>query len=722
MMLKIGSEYLDFNGGVELEKKNKLFEDIASVDGDVSFEFFVDDNSHNARLLSYPVPDSISKVVYHRINAELQDDSGVTLHSGFIRIERRVSRETLALSFFSGNSNWFGLISGHLSELDFSAYDVDQTQANIISSWSQTSGIVFPFLDNGGLVTRSAPEVKVEDFVGGFYVHTIFRKIFTSAGIKLQGELLDDWRYRNLVCISTSRDQSEIDARSMYAHKTENQVIALATLTDVTYDDDFTDPYFDGSNNSFNLATGEYTADVKMSLQIDSTLSYHTTGITLGLFAQRFLVNGVSVKSKVIGTTANVVNTNSYSTTLNLEAGDVLKVEVFEDNGEGDAGTVLGGSLKITPLYIYRTLGQSAVPNWTQQEFVSNIMRIFNVLPSFEPKQGILTLNLFEKLKIKEPIDISSYVSDVQTDYTDFISDYAKRSILSYNEVEFEDLKLYNKGKIFKYGQGSIEVDNDFLGAEADILESDFSNPVDYVNAVFDASIGKTNLIELEEGEEVTFDDVADNGAGLAAFHISNEIFQVGDLVRIYDSTNVSYNGDYIVDQIPTGHVVFNTLAFDTAADGKIVKLNYKYSSDENVFLFINIPNYTVTKFAGGPIVWDDDTTIPSTALAYFDMINTGREVNLEFIYSLSFGGVEDPLRYMVDMVDSYFHLFSRVLNDPVKLNCTCAMPANVYRSIDFLRPLMVKTLETSNIYYGNKMSGYQSSYENFLFELVKLP
>jgi hypothetical protein len=48
-------------------------------------------------------------------------------------------------------------------------------------------------------------------------------------------------------------------------------------------------------------------------------------------------------------------------------------------------------------------------------------------------------------------------------------------------------------------------------------------------------------------------------------------------------------------------------------------------------------------------------------------------------------------------------------------------MPANVYRSIDFLRPLLIQTLDTSNIYYANLMSGYRSSYEPFRIELIKL-
>ena len=293
--------------------------------------------------------------------------------------------------------------------------------------------------------------------------------------------------------------------------------------------------------------------------------------------------------------------------------------------------------------------------------------------------------------------------------------------------MEFDELKNYNKGKFFKYGQGSITVDNDFLEQDQEILTSDFANPIAYINPIFDASLEKSNLIELQEGESFEFSNVGDDGYGDAAFNIgSSAAFQVGDLVRVENSTNEIYNGDWVVKSVDGIHVIFNGVPFDTAASGDLTKLEYKYSASDDVFLFINIPNYTVTNFSDATILFDSGTFYPtqvnSVALAYFDLINTGKQINQDFIYSLSFGGIDDPLHYQVTMIDSYFRLFTRVLNDPVKLISTAQLPYALYEQIDFLQPITVKTLQSTNMYYLNRITGYKESFLDSQIELIKLP
>jgi hypothetical protein len=355
---------------------------------------------------------------------------------------------------------------------------------------------------------------------------------------------------------------------------------------------------------------------------------------------------------------------------------------------------------------------------------VSNVLRNLNVLASYNAGDATLTLNIFEKLKSKPPIDLSEYLGDVEADYIEFISDYGKQSRLGYTQVDFEELKNYNQGKFFKYGQGVIDVENDFLEEDKTIIESDFANPVDYINPVFAASMGKTNTIEMEEGESVTFDDVANDGLGAAAFHLSNEIFQVGDVARIKDSTNAGYNGDWVVDTIPSGHATFTGIPFDTAASGTIVKLNYKYSSSDDVFIFLNAPNYPISNFAGSDIFFEAypyPVQLSTIALAWFNMIDTGRQVNADFIYSIAFGRVDDPLAYQVPLVETHFRLFGQILNDPVKLIIEAHIPYSVFVRLDFLRPITIKTLESSNQYYLNKISGYQESFRPCQIELIKL-
>lgn len=723
MMIKVSNEFLDFDEVIEVEKQIKLFEDISTTDGDFSYSFDIPKTLNNTRILQNPFPDNINKPVYQQIPAQLLGESGAELYDGYIRIERVTN--VYSCSFFSGNNNWFVRLTGRMADLDLQAYDIDNNEVNIIDSWALEDGLVFPFLDNGGLITRSYYQLKIEDFVGGFYVKTLFNKIFVEAGIKIQGELLEDWRYQHLICMANSKDQALIDASTSYVEKSVSQAAPHNTEVLVEWDNDSTLPFFDGSANNFDLANNRYIPSLKSVVSVDLTTVISSTGdFTLTIIS--VYVNGVIVRQHGSAGPANTEIVTSLNVRLNLQAGDILEIKQVQINADGDAGTIHRGTIKITPTYIYRTIGSSAVPNWTKQQFVSNILRMFNVLSSYKEGDATLTLNLFEKIKSKPQVDLSEYISDVEIDYSEFISDYGQRSRLGYKEVEFEELKTYNQGKFLKYGQGVIEVDNDFLEADKSIVESDFANPIAYTNPVFDASIEKTNLIELEEGESFEFSNVGNDGYGDAAFNVGDsEPFLVGDLVRVRDSTNSVYNGDWVVKSVDGVHVVFNGLPFDTGGTGNLVKLNYKYSTSEDVFLFLNIPNYQLSKFSSAPMVFDSGGFYPieitNIALAYFDMINTGRQVNKDFIYSLSFGGLDDALRYQTNMIESYFRLFSRVLNDPVKLFCTCHIPYALFVQMDFLSPIKIRTMETTNEYYLNRITGYRESYLPCTIELIKI-
>jgi hypothetical protein len=725
MMIKVSNEFLDFDELIEIEKQIKLFEDISTTDGDFSYAFELQKTIHNTRLLQNPFPDNISKPVYQKIPAKILSDSGAETFDGYIRVERVTS--VYECSLFAGNNNWFARLTGLLSELDLSRYDIDNNEINIIDSWSLQDGLVFPLLDNGGLITRAYYQLKIEDFVGGFYIKTIFNKVFTEAGIKIQGELLEDWRYQHAICINNSKDTGLIEANTSYVEKNVAQNLPHNTLTKVTWDQNSVLPFFDGASNNFNLTTDSYTAPLKMTVTVDVTTVMTSSG-DFGVNAVHIYVNGVSVRVKAVGFGSSLPESvNSQQVSIQLNEGDVIEIYEIEINVDTDSATIERGTIKITPTYIYRTIGSTAVPNWTKQQFVSNILRIFNVMASYKEGSQTLTLNLFENLKSKPPLDLSEFISDTDVDYSEFISSYGRRSKLSYKEVEFDELKTYNQGKFFKYGQGVISVDNDFLENDKSIIESDFANPIAYVNPVFDASLEKTNLIELEDGEEAEFSNVGDDGFGDAAFNVgSSDPFAAGDLVRVKDSTNIVYNGDWVVKTTDGIHVVFNGLPFDTGASGTLVKLRYKYSSSEDVFIFLNLPNYQVNKFSQAPMVFDSGTFYPieftNVALAYFDMINQGRQVNKDFIYSLSFGGIDDPLHYQVTMIESYFRLFSQILNDPVKLLSVAHLPYDVFDRIDFLRPITIKTIETSNMYYLNRISGYKESYLPCELELIKLP
>lgn len=723
MMLKVNDEYLDFNEVVEVEKQIKLLEDISTTDGDFSYSFSLPRTINNVRILGNPQPDNISKLVYQRIPAILMTDGGEETFKGYIGIERLSN--VITCSFFAGNNNWFGALIGQMSDLRLDIYDVENTVANIQASWDNKEGLVFSLFDAGGLLTRAIPQLKIEDFVGGFYVKTLFERIFSEAGIKIQGELLEDWMFQNAVCVKNSKDNSEIDARTSYVHKTTPQ--HPADFPDppevVTWDNDSSFPYFDGSQNNFSLVSSRYTADIKMVVTVTVFLKAQGDGGSPEIVQANIVKNGSDIL--YYGTTnallaPTYIGTINMDVTVPLDAGEYIDITAQTNAIVGtSAADIIEGTIKVTPIFLYSTYGRSAVPNWTKQDFVSNILRLFNVLASFNEATRVLTLNLFEKIKSKEPLDLSQYLSTVDVDYSEFISDYGKRSLLGYTEVEFDELKSYNSSEYFKYGQGVIDVNNDFISEEENIIESEFANPIAYINGIFDASLERTNLVELDEDESLDLTSVSLIST-VTRFNVPEEIFFVGDLVRV-ESTNPTYNGDWRVSAVNSGWIELTGAEFDTDATGTITKLNYVYSSSDDVYLFVNIPSYPISNFSGNDSVFFEDQVVTSIALSYFNLIHTGRSINSDFIYSLAFGTTNHPLAYQIGLIEQYFKLFSRVLNDPVKLMAEGHLPHNVFTNIDFLRPILIRTEESTNTYYLNRVSGYKESFMPCNLELIKI-
>lgn len=727
MMLKLSSGYLDFNGPVEMERQVKLLEEIDATYGDFSYSFELQWTQNNLDKLGFPYPDVVNKTIYSNVDCDLLDDEGHLLHKGLLRLQSYDVGKSLQCSFFSGNYNWMNLITGDLSELDFSNLDVDLEYNSVIALFNAESNLVFPFLDIGGLVSRSEPILVMQDFNGCMYVKTIFNKLFNTVGIKIKGDLINDWVYNNAVVCKNNKNSEGIAARTTYAKKTSNQtVVDGAAFATIAFQDDSTYPYFDGDQNNYNNGTYIYTADIKMNIKLDVSLII-SMNTQLNTMYFRVNKNGAAFKDYSITHINPPSPPTSYNISLvmSLNAGDTLKIEVRSNDALNvNTGVQTGSTIRITPLFVFKVFGNSAVPNWTKQDFVSNVLNLFNVITDFDPFTKELTFDLFDKIKTKQPIDISEHVKVTNVDFEEFISNFGRNNTFSYEQSDDDSLKEYNIKQFVKYGEGVINVDNDFIEENVPIIQSDFSSPTSYINGIFSTSLEKINFIEYEEGDEATFGSVS-NSSNKARFNISANVFVVGDLVRVMDSTHAAYNGDFVVSAQGSGYIEFYTLTYDISASGTIKKLNVVYTNDDNVFLLINIPEILVSDISGLSTIGITDGTVDgdlqSIAYAYFNILDTDRNVNDNYKQSLSFGAIDDVLFYQKTLLDTYWRNVASMLNDPVKVLGISYLPKSVYLSLSPLFPVTIKTNETTNMYYINRITGYQKQNVPCDLNLIKL-
>lgn len=731
-MIRSNGRYFDFNGDIEMEKRVKLFEELDETLGDFAYEFELPRTGNNFSMFGFPSPDSV-KSIYKSVPAEIVDDDGISIYTGQIKLER-TDDTIIYCSFFSGNYNWITLLSGPLtgdeSDLDFSDLDIELTEANIANTWDNEDGVIFPVIDTGALVTRSAPSIMIEDFSGCIYIKTVFKKIFQKAGIKLQGDFINSPFYDSVVLSRNTKSKEDIDDRTSYVQLGSDQNFSVpatsSTTTKILYDDDSTFPYFDGKQDNFDTVNNQYVADVKMRGKIEVALS-ELTIIGGSISDQRYLrvfINGVVRFSKFIEFSDDPP---PLSAEVVLEAGDVVDVRFLIITAAGGADVTIheGATFKFTPSYVYFTAGSSLLPRWTKGQFVNNILSLLCCVCDYEPISKTLTVDLFENIKTKSPIDLSDNLHVYQFDYQQFVSDFSQKNTLSYQEAADEEVKGYNISAFIKYGDGEINIDNDFIPRSGEILASEFSAPISYINGAFSASLEKISFIEVNDGDTNEFTSIT-NASGQARFNVPDDsIYEQGALVRISESSDKSYNGEFVINAVGGGsnYITLVGVNFETNATGKITKLLHGVVNDDSVYLFWQTKYRidSVIRYSRLENYFINLNQYPNVAYAYFNLLNTGRPINDDYKQSLSFGVVKNPLFYQKTIIDTFWNTVGRVLNDPVKVYAYGNLTRGLFMSITPLRPIRITDVSTDNLYYLNLMSGYKNSYQPCNVELIKL-
>lgn len=732
-MIKIGSEFLDFNAPVEMERRIKLFESIDETLGDFSYSFELANTSHNLKILGFPLSDVSSKTIYNGIDAELLDDSGSVVYRGILRVERR-NRTTISCSFFSGNYNWISRLSGYItSDIDFSDLDTDLSETGIANSWDNTDGVIFPLIDTGTLVSRSSANLLVDDFTGMVFVKTIFKRIFDRAKIHLTGELFNDPIYNTMLVSRLNVDPDGINARSSFVNKSVGQDIVaglLPTFPDpneeiIVFDDDTSYPYFDGDEDNFS--SNSYTADVRMRVQVEvfidyDEISFGPTPTINHIIDFKLYVNGTAIfiqrSPEGTGKTATIKRE------IILEAGDVLDVRGYVDanSGIGILTVKQNSYIKITPIFLYRAFGNSMVPKWTKADFVNNILSSFCAISDFDPVSNILTINLFNKIKSKDAIDISEHVTITDTDTSEFVSGFSKRNLFKYGDSDADSIKSYNFQYTEPYASGVIEIDNIHVSPVGTIFESGFKSPVSYINTRFSASLDRAIFYELEGTDNTEFTSVTDSFGSVRLNMADASMFVVGGLVRIEEASRAGYNGDWFVKTVSTNFIVIDAV-YSGDSTGKVTRMRHVPANNDDVYVFINTiyRDDSVSKYSKKPSFQIQDNNYFNVGYAFFNLLNMGLPINTYYRQSLAFGVVNNVLSYQRTMLETYWPLVSRVLSDPVKEIAVGNLPKNIYNKITPLNPIQLRTLETSNLYYINLIQGYKGSEYPCTLELIKL-
>lgn len=711
MMIKVNNEYLDFNGSIEIEKKIKLFETIDATEGDFSYSFTLPWTDKNKRIINQYSLTQGNKVIYKHVPTILLNDQGIQLYDGFLKVEKVRLRDA-DCSFFSGNSNWFSRINGQLLDMDLSEYDIILDEASIESSLGNTEGVFFPVINTGALNTRSYISLKVRDFHPFIYVKTIISKIFHEAGLKLEGEILSDWRYNRLITSNNdaSVPQEERNKRMAYVGKDTTQ---LVTTTEVPLTFPLTTtPYEVGEVDNWDETNNRYVADLPMTVNISFT--YIAANVSLNYLVVRVRKNGTQIGYQVVldgqrsGTIENI----------DLNTGDYIDMSVQTLGGTAD---ITDATFRVTVTDIQKVFTVAFVPKSSKSEFVSEILSMLNTVVTYDNYTDTVTVDFFKSISTRPPVDISEYINPdtIEEDYEEFISNYGRQNDFRYSESSEQNIEEYNKNNSIKYGDAREDSFNENTEPEADVVELDVVAVAETTNNPFGAYLPELKYVELEEQDEFEILQIIDV-SGVPEFTAIGLAPSEGDLVRLYDSPIGSYNGDYVISYASGDNFRVWGLAYDGDADLKVRKLRYEQVDSSDQIFLLAVPNVPVSFFAPLTGIYLEQGFNSNFDTAYFYKPLQGLGID-QLNQSLSFGPINIPGAHQRTLVRDYWQDFVEILRDPAKVTAEAKLPEVLFNSLDFKTPVLLKTDKFTATFYLNRISGYQASYLPCMKELIKL-
>lgn len=727
MIIKVGDEYLDFDGDVEMERQVMNLDNFENV-GDFSYSFTVQPTSHNKKVLGIDGIDEKNKSIFRTSeNAQLQTNEGITLHTGSVIVTDSWGIE---LSFVSGNTNFFKSIQGNINEVDFSEFDVLLSESAIVDSWTESIGVVFPIVDRGSLSFRKDPYLKLRvrrgrldlnDFQPFIYVKDVIKKTLTLSGLKISGDLVDSKDYNSL--ITTNNDKSYYERKfkdnSVYVGKTTTQTISDAAFTKIDFDDTASVQFFNSDESPFDLANDRWT--VLFDSVIRLTIGLNTTDVTK-LINIQIRRNGGSIFNEYIKGGYIEFDTETTAGDEHATPGDYYEIWATVDASTPGSVDITGGTFTGDIISTAMIFANSLLPEQESTEFIRDIFKMFNVVCTFDSYTKTINTRFFRNIKNQEEQDLSQYFSQEESENGfDLVSGYAKNSYINYQQDDLPEIEKYNKENDLQYGSGIIEIDNAFIENEATLYDLNFTAPYSQFYPYYGLQLLKLNFSEyvIPSGNETQFTSVNDDG-GEAEFDPTDSGPQTLKN-NLYISDADGFTGGMQMEEIESSSQI---LAMNMVNVSLPIDIRFTYDDGNTLPTgtegFVRrVYESTVPAYNGD---WENtlfiNTPRSSASVAYFAKYLDGTPLDTAK-QGLSFGPISG--KDSQNLVDVFYSDLTSILNDPAKPALIMYIPENVYHSIDFLRPVRIKTEKFNSLFFLQKITGYKNSYTPCVFELVKL-
>lgn len=393
--------------------------------------------------------------------------------------------KTIKVRLFGSNIEFFGLIKDkYLSELDLSSLDHTRDHATIVSNLTNTSGVCYPAIDYGPVLS-DVNSLEVDGLFPAVYATEILNAIVEDAGYTLVGDFIEDEDLGNeIIPYSNNKTRYITDAEALGLYfKAANVYMGtgstLQTILATAQDRIQFDTQISGEN--WDTGTYEFVAPRFGYYIFNVLLTGQSTSGTSACLISAYRKHGadpeeeVWSKGKTFTTSLSTFQANTnvvgQHDGIRLEAGDLLYIKLLAGannvqfvRNETSMSITLQGMNTIA-YYGDEWITSLNLPVIKQNEFLKQYVSDYASLISVNDFTKVVTIKKISSIVNELPVDWSEK-KDYSGNRVRFINGFAQVNSLSYLDDE-NVLKPNGTDK-------NILIDNAALPAQKDFIKSIF--------------------------------------------------------------------------------------------------------------------------------------------------------------------------------------------------------------------------------------------------------
>ena len=609
---------------------------------------------------------------------------GSMSYKGFLRVENSEPNKHYEVYFITDIGDWAEDIkSKKLQELNLDRYNHLLNISNIYGSRNNTEGYIYPFVNygwwNNHFATVGQPinsnYTRWNQYYPAFYDVTLIKQIFEDIGwsIDANSELFAEPRFQRQVTLFSNGNFENKNTEETVVMSSFIGSQSISVLTKVP-----PNRVID-KNNNFDDVANKYICPSDGSYVIDNlqTAQSPIPNTELRVFVFK---NGSFIYSYPDSSTF-YPQTKYDNFSFIANKGDEIELYIAQ------TGTVSPVTLNVMFYTIKKAseiLYNSAfnivdtLPDMNQIDFVKDIINMYGIAISTDPQTKTVKFDLYKNIVNKKTIakdwtnkiDLSK---PINIDYKTLSAKYGKVNYYTYTTDEDEStvdkyktpLTDYNVlNPIEKLGNGSFEVDNEFLSQSKTVFKSDFG-----------ACIEAPYLSTLLNNCELTY---------IAHLNVSY-IYAGSDIISAtIEKTPIS----------TPKKAILVTTNIDLVTNGQVYSLR----------------------------IYDDSTNFETyNAVPYGYFVKKVTADNRDDInYNLSYSTLPE-FNNDIGLLDDYYQNQIDIINKSEIVECYIRMNEADLLNLNFLQPIKINSTKLNGYFIINKIPNLEDINKSIKVELINI-